>query len=78
MIEEGGVTHPDIAKRIAKYYCLTEEEAKELYPKDADKPKTDSARFVNRLMFAKTGEKDKEVNMYIFEQQKRLRQRKRR
>ena len=32
-VEEGGVTHPDIARKIAKYYGLTEEEAMELMPK---------------------------------------------
>ena len=33
MIERGGVTHPDIARRVAKVYGLTEEQAYELMPK---------------------------------------------
>ena len=37
-IEEGGVTHPEIAKRIAKAYELSDEEAKLLMPKNIEPP----------------------------------------
>lgn len=34
ILESGGVTHPNIVKRIAKAYELTEDEAEELLPEN--------------------------------------------
>ena len=72
MVEGGGVTHPDIAKRIAKYYGLTEDEMLELIPKDSERRKLDDARFMNRLMFVKLCDKDKEINCYSYEHRRKL------
>ena len=67
MIENGGVTHPEIAKRIAKAYGLTKEETLELIPKERGKPH----ELITKIIISPR--QIDEGYIYIAEHQKKMR-----
>lgn len=79
MIENGMVTHPYIAKRVAKVYGLTDEEAYELMPEihrpnspryDPDKYKMPDDIFSKKATIKKP-QKDVIVDAYLAEKKRR-------
>lgn len=48
-VEQGGVTHPNIVKRIQKFYSLDDDQAEELLPENRrpHNPKYDPDRYVD-------------------------------
>jgi len=79
MIENGMVTHPNIAKRVAKVYGLTDEETYELMPEihrlnspmyDPDKYKMPEDLYKRRPMADKP-KKDVIVDAYLAEKKRR-------
>ena len=83
LIEHGGVTHPDIAKRVVEAYGLPEACAEELIPRNYRKGEEEYDPERYRRMenvdgknaFRITHKDTKEVDIYIAEHQKEMRKR---
>lgn len=82
MIERGGVTHPDIARKVAEAYGLTEEQAYELMPKihrpNDEKYDPKAYNIEDQVDFRKFKIIPKQMDVadiYIAEHQKELRRR---
>ena len=82
MIERGGVTHPDIARKVAEAYGLTEEQAYELMPKihrpNDEKYDPKAYNIEDQVDFRKFKIIPKQLDVtdiYIAEHQKELRRR---
>lgn len=78
LIENGGVTHPDIARRFVKAYEFPEETIEELIPrnyrKGSDEYDPDRYRRMENvdgnMDFLKIRKKPQEIDIYIAEHQK--------